>query len=116
MTAGVTIGIDLNGLSDVSVRTADGLRLRGGGVPSVVVLPKDVSHGLTVIAGKEATRAIEGRGWRWPESAHIDTEGLSLRVPVSRLLAAMQENSEVDTPHGKKIKGVDLLGAASRHC
>ena len=112
MTVGDTIGIDLNGLSDVSVRTAEGLGLRGGGVPSVVVLPKDVSPGWTVVAGEEATRAIEGRGWQWPESARLDTKGLSLRIPVSQLLAAMQEDREVKTPHGEEIRGTNLLGAA----
>lgn len=107
----MNVGIDLNGLSDVSVYTADGKVLRGGKVPSVVVLPAQVpGRSITVIAGEEARRAVEGRGWSWPDSAQISADELSLRIPVARILEAMQTQTSVATPD-KVLEAPDLLGA-----
>ncbi len=110
-----TIGIDLNGLSDVSAKPRDGkLEIyRGGDVPSVVVLPKENDgggrNGLTVIAGEEASRSIEGRGWQWPESAQV-SGGTSRRIPVVSLLEGIQTGNPIKTQLGE-VDAQDLLGA-----
>lgn len=108
------IGIDLNGLCDVSMHTVDGEIFRGGRVPSVIVLSRDASRGVSVIAGEEAASAIEGRGWQWPENARISDDGRSFRIPVASVLEALAKGTEVatplDPPHNY-IAARDLLGA-----
>ena len=60
MTRQVT-GIDLNGLCDVSVDGVGRQVLRGGDVPSVVVVqPRQDGGPLRVIAGMEAAMGIAG--------------------------------------------------------
>ena len=81
---GALIGIDLNGLCDVSVNDVRTGVLRGGSVPSVLVVQPRHKIGapLRVIAGTEAAMAVEGRGWQWPNSARVTDPQQCLRVPL----------------------------------
>lgn len=106
------MGIDLNGLCDVSVDAVDGGVLSGGSVPSVVVIQSHRDgEPLRVIAGKEAAMAVEGRGWHWPPSAQVHDEMHSLRVPLHRILKALVEGKRVEVA-GEDLPTTELLGAA----
>ena len=113
------LGIDLNGLCDVSVTDVEICDvsvtdvetevLRGGDVPSVVVVQS--GDPVRVIAGTEAAMAIEGRGWQGPESAHITDTRQCLRVPMHRILEALGDGHPIEAA-GEHIELTDLLAAA----
>lgn len=107
------IGIDLNGLCDVSVNDVATGILRGGGVPSVLVVQPRQNQGdpLQVIAGEEAAMAIEGRGWQWPNSARVIDLEHSQRVPLHHVLEALSEGSEIQAA-GETRSPTELLAAA----
>ena len=62
MTSDWGIGIDLNGLSDAAAFDLGETDVMGGEVPSVVIPSEDRKGAISIIAGKEATLAIDGRG------------------------------------------------------
>lgn len=111
MTGNLT-GIDLNGLCDVSVDGVEGRVLRGGGVPSAVVIqPRQDGGPLRVISGVEAAMAIEGRGWHWPNSARVTEARTCLRVPLQRILQGLAEGRPIEAA-GETLLPTELLAAA----
>ena len=110
---GPMIGIDLNGLCDVSVNDVKTGILRGGGVPSVVVVQPRLKQGdpLQVIAGEEAAMAVEGRGWQWPNSARVVDIEQSQRVPLHHVLEALGEGLQIQAA-GEARAPTELLAAA----
>ncbi len=108
---GNLIGIDLNGLCDVSVDGVEGGVLRGGDVPSVVVVqPRQDGESMRVVAGVEAAMATEGRGWHWPDSARVTEARTCLRVPVQQILHALAEGNLIEAA-GKSESPTELLAA-----
>ena len=107
------LGIDLNGLCDVSVTDVKTGVLRGGSVPSVLVVQprQKIGDPLRVIAGTEAAMAIEGRGWQWPNSAHVTDTRQCLRVPLQRILEALGDGHPIEAA-GETLNLTDLLAAA----
>lgn len=106
------LGIDLNGLVDGVFKFPDEGGAGKGEIPSVVVLPLAKRRGpLMVVGGAEAIRAIEGRGWDWPESARNQADGQSLRIPVWQIIRGMLDNADLATPIGE-VKAAELLAAA----
>lgn len=105
-------GVDINGLCDVSVSNVETRVLRGGEVPSVVILqPRQNGKPLRVIAGLEAAMAVEGRGWHWPDSAQASDDQRRLRVPLQHILKALIDNEEIEAA-GEKLSPTELLAAA----
>ena len=105
-------GIDPNGLCAVSVETVDEGVLRGGDVPSVVIIQSSQSDEfLRVIAGTEAAMAVEGRGWHWPSSAQVTDAKKTLRLPLQHILKAIVHNTDVDIA-GQRRRPTELLAAA----
>jgi hypothetical protein len=106
------LGIDLNGLCDVSVDAVDGEVLRGGRVPSVVVLrPNREFDTSRLIAGSEAALAIEGRGWHWPASARVANVANRLRVPLHEILGSMIGGQPIEAA-GEMHDPAELMAAA----
>lgn len=106
------MGIDLNGLRDVSVDTVDKGVLRGGDVPSVVIVqPRQIGAPLRVIAGAEAAMAVEGRGWHWPDSARVEAAPKCLRVPIKLILEALAQDRRIDVA-ADEMSPTELLAAA----
>lgn len=106
------LGIDLNGLVDGVFNLPDVGSPRQGEIPSVVVLPSARRRGpLMVVGGTEAIRAIEGRGWEWPESARNQADSLSLRIPVWQIIRGVLDNVDIRTPIGE-VKAAELLAAS----
>jgi hypothetical protein len=110
------MGIDLNGLCDVSVEDVGSARkttlFRGGNLPSVVVVqPRGPDEPINVIAGEEAAMAVEGRGWHWPDAAQVGDHGQGQRVPIFEILKAIADNRSIDAA-GEDGPPTKLLGAA----
>lgn len=106
------MGIDLNGLRDVSVDSVDRGVLRGGDVPSVVIIqPRQAGASLRAIAGAEAAMAVEGRGWHWPEMARVNDANKRLRIPIKTILRTISQKETVRAGE-EEVSPVELLTAA----
>jgi hypothetical protein len=97
-------GIDLNGLLD-AVASGSPVSITRGAIPSVVLPLAHRKNVIEVIAGAEASRAIEGRGWSWPEAA---------KDPASRIpIAEIFERLHTDVAAAENEAGpADLIAAA----
>jgi hypothetical protein len=105
MTEQPIIGIDINGLID-ALAVGWPATVTQGTIPSVVVPVSQRGRAIVVIAGAEASAAIEGRGWRWPPAAHH----LASRLSVADALARLQARGK-QLQQGELAPG-DLLAAA----
>ncbi len=85
----ISVGIDLNGLQDIAAFDADPDTIVGGTIPSVVIASVKINGDIEIVAGAEATHAIAGRGWDWPDlSKHT-------RIPLVEILQRLQDQSSI---------------------
>jgi hypothetical protein len=111
MTDNAVIGIDLNGLLDAAAFDLGETEVTGGDVPSVVLASVTHNGAVKLTAGREATNAIEGRGWDWPLEARKREGSSYSRIPVAEIIDNLERNINFKVG-SQSIPAGDMMAAS----
>jgi hypothetical protein len=111
MTVDGTVGIDLNGLLDVAARDNTTKGIIGGDIPSVMLASVSDRGALQLIAGREATSSILGRGWSWPLEARRGSGAKYSRIPFIQIIRSLEQQTFFEVEH-HQVDPADMMAAS----